>query len=120
MIKHIAFFNYPVSNIKRSRSFYQGVLGFRVSSNFQDEWIEYDIAGTTLAITTMIKDLTPGARGGFIALEVDNLDSEVARFKSQGVSVIVDIFDTPVCRSAVIADPDGNSIALHQMKPGRS
>ncbi len=120
MIKHVAFFTYPVSNMKRSRSFYEGILGLRLSQNFRDVWIEYDISGSTLAITTMIQDLTPGARGGFIALEVDDLDSRGARLKSQGITFLVDIFETPVCRSAVIADTDGNGVALHQCKPGRS
>jgi predicted enzyme related to lactoylglutathione lyase len=120
MIKHIAFFAYPVSNLERSRKFYEGVLGLRVSMNFQDAWIEYDIAGVTLAITTMIKELKPGAPGGFIGLEVDDIDLEVERLKSKGAVLKLDTFDTPGCRIAVFADPDGNGINLHQMKPVRS
>jgi predicted enzyme related to lactoylglutathione lyase len=119
MIKHVAFFAYPVSNIERARKFYEGVLGLRVSLNFQDTWIEYDISGATLAITTMIKELKPGAPGGFIGIEVDDIDSEAARLKSKGAVLKVDTFDTPGCRIAVFADPDGNGINLHQMKPGR-
>ena len=119
MIKHIAFFAYPVSDIKRSRKFYEDVLGLRVSLNFQDAWIEYDISGVTLAITNMVQELKPGAPAGFIGLEVDNIDSEVARLKSKGAVLKVDTFDTPGCRIAVFADPDGNGINLHQMKPGR-
>jgi predicted enzyme related to lactoylglutathione lyase len=120
MIKHIAFFAYPVSNIEKSRKFYEETLGLRLSLNFQDQWIEYDIDGGTLAITTMVKELKPGAPGGFIGLEVDDIDSEVTRLKSKGATLKLDTFDTPGCRIAVFADPDGNGINLHQMKPPRS
>jgi predicted enzyme related to lactoylglutathione lyase len=119
MIKHIAFFAYPVSDIKRSRKFYEEVLGLKASLNFQDAWIEYDIAGVTLAITNMVKELKPGASGGFIGIEIDDIDSEVKRLKSKGAALKLDTFDTPGCRIAVFADPDGNGINLHQTKPGR-
>jgi predicted enzyme related to lactoylglutathione lyase len=50
---------------------------------------------------------------------VDNIDTEVARLKSKGAVPKMETFDTPGCRIAVFADPDGNGINLHQMKPGR-
>jgi predicted enzyme related to lactoylglutathione lyase len=33
------------------------------------------------------------------------------------VRVVMEIQDNPICRMALIADPDGNPIALHQRKP---
>lgn len=118
MVKSVAFFAYPVGDMAKARAFYEGVLGLGLTSNFEDCWIEYDAEGGTLAITTMAETLTPGAPGGWVALEVDDLDTEVARMKSEGVPVVRDIFESPVCRMAVITDPDGNGIMLHQCKPG--
>ncbi len=116
MIKHVAFFANPVSDIARSREFYEGKLELTLTSNFHDRWIEYDIGETTIAITDMVDELKPGSPGGFISLEVDDLDAAVGKMKAEGVPVFRDVLETPVCRLAVIGDPDSNGIMLHQCK----
>lgn len=118
-IKHTAFFAYPVTDIERARDFYENTLQLKLADNFNDEWLEYDIAGETFAITNMVKELEPGARGGFFALEVEDLDAAVTEMKEKGVEFVLDTFETPVCRMAVIADPDGNGITLHACNPDR-
>jgi len=115
-IQSVAFFAYPVTEISRARSFYEGVLGLKLDHNYNDAWLEYDIAGQTFAITTMAEGEKPGARGGFIALEVDDFDAWIAKIKAADISFLVEPFETPVCRMAVIADPDGNGITLHRRK----
>jgi predicted enzyme related to lactoylglutathione lyase len=111
--------------MERSRLFYEKTLGLTLSHNFQDKWTEYDISGSTLTITTMVEDycgggFNPGAKGGFIALEVDDLDSWVSRLREGKIPFLMEPFETPVCRMATVADPDGNCIILHQCKPGHS
>jgi predicted enzyme related to lactoylglutathione lyase len=123
VIKFVAFFAYPVAEMERSRRFYEKTLGLTLSHNFQDKWTEYDISGSTLAITTMAEDycgrgFSPGAKGGFIALEVDDLDSWVSRLREGKIPFLMEPFETAVCRMATVADPDGNGIILHQCKPG--
>ena len=120
MVKFIAFFAYPVTDMARARAFYEGVLGIGLSSNYEDMWVEYETEGGTLAITTMAESLKPGSPGGWVALEVDDLDVWVTRMKADGVPIIRDTFESPVCRMAVITDPDGNGIMLHQCKPGHN
>ncbi|NDV61947.1 hypothetical protein G0Q06_05745 [Puniceicoccales bacterium CK1056] len=53
--------------------------------------------------------------GGILGLE--DLDKAVRHLEENGVKVVMGIQDYPVCRLALIADPDGNTIALHQKKP---
>ena len=49
---NIAFTGIPVTDIKRARAFYEGVLGLKVSGEFgEGVWIEYEIGDDTLAIT---------------------------------------------------------------------
>lgn len=115
-IKHVAFYMYPVGQMERSRAFYENVLGFTVSNNFDERWVEYDIAGQTLAITTEAEGTKPGAPGGGISFEVDDIDALFAEFKQQNVPIILEIMETPVCRLGVIGDPDGNGIMMHQSK----
>ena len=116
MIQSIAFFVYPVADMKRARDFYERVLDLKAGSNFNDEWIEYDIAGVTFAITTMDTNHRPAAKGPVIAFEVDDLASAVARLKAAGVRFVQENVESPVCRSAVVLDPDGNEIIIHKRK----
>ncbi|EEF58939.1 VOC family protein [Pedosphaera parvula] len=116
MIKSIAFFVYPITDMARSRKFYEDTLGLKLDTNFGDKWIEYDIAGGTFAITNMEFGHQPGAKGGAIAFEVDDLDKTVAQLKQKQVPFILDPMETPVCHMAVVADPDGNSVTIHKRK----
>ena len=116
MIKQVAFFVYPVTNMERSRQFYEELLGLKYSGSFMDQghWVEYDIHGVTLAISDKLP--APSGNGGGIAFEVDDLDDVYNRLVQQGVQSIYAPFDSPICRGAVLADPDGNTIGLHQFK----
>ena len=114
MIKEIAFFCYPVADIPAARRFYEGVLGLKLEQNFQDQWIEYGVNGATLAITTKDDEHTPGLTGGMVAFEVDDLDAFVTRLREKQVRFKHEPVSTPVCRFAVITDPDGNQIIIHK------
>lgn len=117
MITAIAFTVYPVSNMERARAFYEHVLGLPVSSNYRDAWIEYDVAGSTFAITTTEMGHTPGAKGAVVAFEVSDLDAFILKMKERAVPFVMEAFDTPVCRMAVVEDPDGNHVTIHQRHP---
>jgi predicted enzyme related to lactoylglutathione lyase len=114
MFKSVAFFAYPVSDVARARLFYEETLRLRLDHNFRDQWLEYDLGGATLAIAAAAHGRQPGVPGGWVALEVDDFEAEVQRLKGLGVAFVVEPFATPVCRMAFIADPDGNTIVIHQ------
>jgi predicted enzyme related to lactoylglutathione lyase len=116
MIKSIAFTVYPVTDVPRARKFYESVLGLKMGMNFNDVWVEYDIAGGTLAITNMMTGSKPGGTGAHISFEVDDIEASVKKLKAQNIPFVLELFDTPVCRMAAVADPDGNGIGLHQCK----
>jgi len=116
MIKELAFVVYAVSDMVRARRFYERTLGLKLDSNFQDQWLEYDLKGATFAITTMDSEHQPGARGALVAFEVDDLDFVLERMRFLGVPLAKEMQTTPVCRFAVIQDPDGNELVIHQRK----
>ncbi len=116
MIRSIAFTVYPVSDMARARRVYEGARDLKVTMNVQEAWVEYDIASGTFAISTMMEGSVPGSKGASIAFEVDDFDAAVRRMTEKNVPFVVEPFDTPVCRMAVIADPDGNAITLHKLK----
>jgi predicted enzyme related to lactoylglutathione lyase len=59
----------------------------------------------------------PDPNGGGACLEVADLDQAIAHLKANEFTITMDIQDYPFCRLALIADPDGNTLALHQRKP---
>jgi predicted enzyme related to lactoylglutathione lyase len=117
MITEIAFTGTPVTDIKRAREFYEGVLGFKPAmESAGGAWVEYEIGNGTFGIGCYGDFWRPSDQGTCIAFEVDDLDAEVARLKSRGAKIAMEIKDTPVCRLAIICDPDGNKILIHKRR----
>jgi predicted enzyme related to lactoylglutathione lyase len=112
MIKELAFVIYAVTDIARSRVFYEKTLGLKVGETFGDGWIEYEVGTATFAITNNF----PASPQGSVAFEVDDLEAEVARLGAGGVPMQGGIGDFPGCRMQLISDPDGHTICLHQRK----
>ena len=120
-LKELAFVGYPVTDFDRARRFYGEILGLKETITFGDkdaiDWLEYDLAGQTLALAKASDQWQPNANGGGACLEVEDLDAAVDYLKGRDVRIAMDILDCPYCRIALIADPDGNTLALHQRKP---
>ena len=117
MITEIAFTGTPVTDIKRAREFYEEVLGLKPAMvSAGGLWVEYEIGAGTFAIGCYGDVWKPSADGTCIALELDDLDAELARLKSRGVTFAMEAMDTPVCRFAIVCDPDGNRVMFHQRK----
>jgi predicted enzyme related to lactoylglutathione lyase len=86
-VKEIGFVAIPVTDIKRARAFYEGLLGLQKSGEFMNGlWIEYGVGKDTLAIADV------------------------------GETFAAEAFETPVCHMAVIQDPDGNKLMIHKLK----
>jgi predicted enzyme related to lactoylglutathione lyase len=119
----IAFTGYPVTDVARARAFYEGLLNLQTGVTFEHDgksWIEYDIGAGTLAISNMSTDQwKPSSDGPVIALEVAEFDGAIAALRAAGVRFLIEPMDSGTCRMAIIADPDGNSLAIHQRKPAQ-
>jgi predicted enzyme related to lactoylglutathione lyase len=118
----IAFTGYSVTDMKRAKAFYEGVLGLKKSRAFgqhdgEDQWVEYDIGPGCLAlISGGGKDWAPSPMGTAAALEVDDFQGFVKRLRDSGAKFIFEPTETPVCWMVVVADPDGNRVVLHHRK----
>ncbi len=117
-IKAIGFVAIPVTDIKRARSFYEGVLGLETSDEMmQGRWIEYAVGANTLAIANVSETWTPSDQGTGAAFEVENFDDAIKRLKDRQVRFAAEPFETPCCHMAVVQDPDGNKLIIHKLKP---
>ncbi len=116
LFRDVAFVAYPVKNVKAARAFYEGTLGLAVTANWQDQWVEYDIGAGTLAIVLADNEHKPGIHGPSIGVEVTDFDRVLGYLKERSVPIHSGPFDTPVCRTCIIRDPDGNELILHARK----
>jgi len=117
-IKNIAFVGIPVTDINRARDFYEGVLGLESSEEMgQGHWVEYAIGDGTLALANFPNQWKPSPEGTSVALEMENFEEAIARLKDRKVVFDAEPFESPCCRMAVVADPDGNKIIIHKLKP---
>jgi predicted enzyme related to lactoylglutathione lyase len=116
MITHVAFTACPVREVARSRRFYEEVLGLKLTQEFNNEWVEYDLGDTTFVITTADEAHPAGGKGVAVAFEVSNLDEFLAKLRRHAVESTNPVMETPICRSAIIGDPDGNELIIHERK----
>ena len=106
-------------------------------------WVELDVGETTIALIgtsgapTAEVDLTspwPEHRwtaerpdylepprgpaeqrgGAMVALAVPDLRAAVEELRAKGVPIVLEPLQSPVCWIAMVADPDGNRLWLHQ------
>ncbi len=116
-VTEIAFTGYPVTDMTRARAFYEGVLKLAPAGTWEKDgkaWIEYEVGASALAITNMVPDWKPAPGAGpAIAFEVADFDGAVAALRAARVKFAVEPVDTGSCHQAVVADPDGNSVAIH-------
>lgn len=115
MITEIAFSAYPVTDMAKARAFYEGVLGLTVETNHGDKWVEYGVGPGTFVIQNYTAETPSGARG-VVAFEVDDLDGTVATLKAANTPFTLDTTESPICRFAMVTDPDGNAVWVHQRK----
>jgi predicted enzyme related to lactoylglutathione lyase len=116
-INNIAFVGIPVTDVKRARDFYEGVLVLKVPQEMMDgKWVEYAIGGYTLAIANVGEEWKPSDQGMAAALEVENFDEAIKHLKHQQVRFAAEPFETPCCHMAVVQDPDGNKLIIHKLK----
>ncbi len=115
IVKHIAFTMYPVKDIARARRFYEEVLGLQTTCVAAcGKWVEYHLNNGCFAITTLAEDVSPSANsGGSIAFEVDDVDVMIKKLRAKNITVKIEPFSTPVCRLAVVLDPEGNALSIH-------
>jgi catechol 2,3-dioxygenase-like lactoylglutathione lyase family enzyme len=119
LFKEIAFSIYAVTDIKKSRAFYEGVLGLVPNDDYPAKedsmWIEYNIGPGTLSIGCS-PDWKPSSDGAVVALEAIDFDAVMKKLKDAKVAFKVEPQDFPSCKMAVVFDPDKNCVLIHQRK----
>lgn len=113
----VAFTGIPVTDMKRARAFYEGVLGLKLAGEYAEGvWVEYELGADTVAIACMGEQWKPSADGTSVAIEVEDFEAAIKSLKEKNAPFAAENIESPVCWMAVIQDPDGNKILIHKLK----
>jgi predicted enzyme related to lactoylglutathione lyase len=117
-VAEVAFSCYAVTDMARARKFYKGALGLKpshVKNTGHGQWVEYEAGPHTLALGSA-SGWKASPDGCSVALQVEDSDAAIAHLRAHEAKFRVEPMPAPVCRMAMIFDPDGNSICIHQRK----
>src|SRR5438309_10958865 len=113
---NIAFTGIPVTDMKRAREFYEGMLGLKPAAEYMGGvWIEYGIGSDTLAVGSVGDQWKPSSDGTSVAIEVEDFEDAVKSLKAANANFAAEGIDSPVCNMAVVQDPDGNKVIIHKL-----
>lgn len=110
------WFEIPSTDLDRSKSFYETVLGSKMTRN--DDGPNPIVAFTSMEDAGVSGHIYPGkpsaqGTGNTIHLGVsDKLEDAMGRVSQAGGQVVSDIIPIPVGRFVYCLDPDGNSVGL--------
>ena len=106
----IAFVGIPVTDMKRARGFYEGVLGLQPDPEMTGEmWTEYPIGSGTLAVACIGDQWKPSDEGTSAAFEVESLEEAMTRLEERKITF--DKVESPVCRMAVFRIPTATRLS---------
>jgi predicted enzyme related to lactoylglutathione lyase len=113
----IAFTVYPAADVDKSVAFYRDVIGLSVATHMPDFYAEFPVGDGWFSVAgPKIATAEPGSAHS-LALEVDSIEDEAKRIAATG-AVVGAIVETEACFLAHVTDPDGNTMLLHEAKPG--
>jgi len=111
----IDFTYFAVSDMQKSITFYRDVLGISLAGlAHEGKWAEFEINPGTLVLGQDFDFTSPG--GGTVALAVEDVKAAVEELEQKGITLHSALGESPVCYWAIVQDPDGNGIIIHQRK----
>jgi catechol 2,3-dioxygenase-like lactoylglutathione lyase family enzyme len=116
-IQRVDLIGIPVSNQQVSLDFYTKMLGFEQRMNMahledpNTRWIELVPPGASTALVLASWE-QPGSRGTIVLVTTD-IEADYAELKAKGLD-LPPLERQPWGISALIVDPDGNSLLLQQ------
>ncbi len=118
-ILEIAFTRSAVTDMAKARAFHEGVLGLAPTTFFgeagdKSRWTEI---GDTAFSLGRPAAFSPSPTGASVAFETEDFDAAIKRPREAGVTFKIEPMQTPVCRMAMVLDPDGRAVCIHKRNP---
>ena len=115
-VRAIDFVAVNVSDMGRAKRFSRETLGmgFHIWDD-TPRWQEFQSEPVAFALR---EDRQGAGINAAIALAVEDVSAAVEELRAKGVTIEGGPLQAGVCSSALIRDPDGNLLILHQRKDG--
>ena len=115
----ISWFEIAVNDLKRSRTFYEHVLGAELVPGSDENCtmlaFPFDERNGVGGALTHMDGCQPGVGGSIVYLDVNgDLDGALARVPAAGGRVRLDI--SPHGYIGIIEDPEGNVVGMHSTR----
>ncbi|HZO92844.1 MAG TPA: VOC family protein [Candidatus Baltobacteraceae bacterium] len=109
---------YMTKDAPRAIAFYRDVLGMEPTVVYPgDAGAEFTLPGGETFGLWNPGDTMPFQTASSALFAVPSVENAVKALEARGITVLMNN-ESPVCYMAMIADPDGNMVILHQRKPG--
>jgi catechol 2,3-dioxygenase-like lactoylglutathione lyase family enzyme len=109
---------YWTSDMDAAVAFYKDVLGLDMSARYGEDWSEFKLAGTTVALHGT-RGAAPPHAGATVVFEVDDLDRAMVQLASRGVRFEGEITEVPESgRFVSLRDPAGNLVQIFEPPSG--
>lgn len=119
MLKRVANTHYWTKDMSSAVSFYRDVLGLSMRMRAGEDWAEFDVGGTTVALHGTREGHAPPQGGATVVFEVDDLDVTIRALRSRGVQFEGEVNEVPGHgRFVSFRDPDGNLLQIFQQGTG--
>jgi catechol 2,3-dioxygenase-like lactoylglutathione lyase family enzyme len=117
-IQDVVVVSVPVSDQERAKEFYVEKLGFELTrdeSGPDIRWVQVTPKGgtTSLTLVTWFETMPPGSLQGLV-LDSEDLQRDCEELLARGVEFDEPPRERPWGTEAVVHDPDGNKLVLHQ------
>jgi len=112
LITKVDFIGVPTQDPDRAREFYVETLGLRADPKSDYEFWAGDTCFGIWEPEKQGMTFEP-QRNAHPALHVDDVEAARSELEAKGVEFMGDTFDTGVCHMALLRDPDGNDLMLH-------
>lgn len=119
MIERIHSTFYWAEHMDAAVSFYRDMLGLELRSRVGDDWAQFEIGGSTMALHGTRGAPTPTA-GATVVFEVADLEAAMRRLASRGVAFDSEITEVPDSgRFVQVRDPAGNVLQIYEPRRER-
>jgi predicted enzyme related to lactoylglutathione lyase len=114
MLKRVHSAFYWTSDMDRAVSFYRDVLGLNLTARYGEDWTEFELGNSTVALHGT-RGMAPPNQGATIVFEVDDLDATIRALTGKGVTFEGEVTDVPETgRFATLRDPAGNLVQIFE------
>lgn len=114
-VQRTDFLGVNVTDRGRAGEFYGGLLGLERNPLAGDEWPEFTAGNVGLVLSTPEQKREEGFSPYFaLALRVPDVAASLERLRGAGVQPeFPEAYDSGVCHTGFLKDPDGNPLILH-------